>query len=115
MLEASKLADPPATAKCDTTIFIFLSDGEVYGAGYEGQELVDHIVQRNKVHDVRILTFVLGEQTDATLANDISCTNKGIGYQIADSGPLADAMSAYFKLFTAQMVPGSLPAMTTRL
>jgi len=112
MLEASKTTGE--IAACDTTVFVFLSDGEVYGAGYEGNELVEHIRDRNAAHGVRILTFVLGEETDATLANQISCDNLGLGYQIEDSGPLADAMAAYFRLYTAQMVPGSLPAMTTR-
>jgi hypothetical protein len=86
----------------------------VYGGGYEGQELKDHIAGRNAAHDVRILTYVLGGDTDASLANAISCDNNGLGFQIDDSGPLADAMAAYFRLFTAQMVPGTLPATWTR-
>ena len=112
MLESSKATNN--IAECDTTIFIFLSDGEVYGAGYEGQDLVSHIQERNIEHQARILTFVLGMETDASLANDISCDNLGVGYQIKDSGPLADAMAAYFRLYTAQMVPGTMKSTVTR-
>jgi hypothetical protein len=112
MLEASK--ETGDVAACDTTVFLFLSDGEVYGAGYDGQELRDHVKARNAAHGVRVLTYVLGDGTDATLANSLACDNYGAGYQIDDGSDLAGVMGAYFFLLTAQMVPGTLPAAWTR-
>lgn len=88
------------TSGCPQSALLFLTDGEPFGPGLQGQELVDYVITRNRAEtNATIFSYSLGASADDVIPSAIGCQSGGTWAKIADGGNLVTQMSQFYEYY----------------